>query len=251
MDKQTVIEGFAFINEKAALKARHEAESIRYLKTQINMDNPRIVLEFYRKLLAEEVFETPVGLIFLKELYDRLAPVPEFRQKLSPIPAEKMAGLLSAENALPSADAGASATEGQPSAGAGASAAEGQPSAGADVSISQGQEIQADFRQAEEMAVLYEEKLEQAKQKVRATERKQRQAEKEMRKKKSSLRMSLAVNFFLLLVAAGMVAIALLDSTPNIINYENKIQDKYAQWEMDLKEREAKVKEKERELHLE
>ena len=56
---------------------------------------------------------------------------------------------------------------------------------------------------------------------------------------------------FLLLVAAGMVAIALLDSTPNIINYENKIQDKYAQWEMDLEEREAKVKEKERELHLE
>ncbi len=228
MDKQTVIEGFAFTNEKTALKARHEAESIRYLQTQINMDNPRIVLEFYRKLLAEEVFETPVGLIFLKELYDRLAP----------IPTEKMAGLLSAENVSPSADAGASE-------------AEGQPSAGADVSISQGQEIQADFQQSEGMAVLYEEKLEQAKQKVRAAERKQRQAEKETRKKKSSLRMSLAVNFFLLLVAAGMVAIALLDSTPNIINYENKIQDKYAQWEMDLEEREAKVKEKERELHLE
>ncbi len=238
MDKQTVIEGFAFTNEKTALKARHEAESIRYLQTQINMDNPRIVLEFYRKLLAEEVFETPVGLIFLKELYDRLAPIPEFRRKLSPIPTEKMAGLLSAENVSPSADAGASE-------------AEGQPSAGADVSISQGQEIQADFQQSEGMAVLYEEKLEQAKQKVRAAERKQRQAEKETRKRKSSLRMSLAVNFFLLLVAAGMVAIALLDSTPNIINYENKIQDKYAQWEMDLEEREAKVKEKERELHLE
>ncbi len=251
MDKQTVIEGFAFTNEKTALKARHEAESICYLQTQINMDNPRIVLEFYRKLLAEEVFETPVGLIFLKELYDRLAPIPEFRRKLSPIPTEKMAGLLSAENVSPSADAGASAAEGRPSAGAGAFAAEGQLPTGADVSISQGQEIQADFRQAEEMAVLYEEKLEQAKQKVRATERKQRQAEKEARKKKSSLRMSLAVNFFLLLVAAGMVAIALLDSTPNIINYENKIQDKYAQWEMDLEEREAKVKEKERELHLE
>ncbi len=93
MDKHTVIEGFAFTNEKAALKARHEAESIRYLKTQINMDNPRIVLEFYRKLLAEEVFETPVGLIFLKELYDRLAPIPEFRRKLSPIPTDNMAGL--------------------------------------------------------------------------------------------------------------------------------------------------------------
>ena len=84
-----------FTNKKAALKAQHEAESISYLRSQIHMENPRMVQGFYQKLLAEEVFETPVGLMFLKELYDGLASMPELQETLSPIPTEKMAEFLS------------------------------------------------------------------------------------------------------------------------------------------------------------
>ena len=73
-----VVGGFAFTDKKAALKARHEAESIQYLEKQINMENPRMVLEFYKKLLAEEVFETPVGLAFLSS---RMALPPSRRRR--------------------------------------------------------------------------------------------------------------------------------------------------------------------------
>ncbi|MCI9531461.1 MAG: hypothetical protein HFH38_06890 [Lachnospiraceae bacterium] len=210
-----VVGGFAFTDKKAALKARHEAESIQYLEKQINMENPRMVLEFYKKLLAEEVFETPVGLAFLKGLYDFLAKIPEFQDGLAPIQTEKMATAL-----LGGAPTGAGAPPG----------AEGQES----------------FQRAEEMAALYEDKLNKVKQKMRSAELKQKRTEEGMRKQKSSLRFSRLLNVFFLLVVIGMFALALTDNHPNIINYENKIQDKYSQWEMDLQEREEKVREKER-----
>lgn len=240
-DQKIVIEGFAFTDKKAALKARHEAESISYLRSQINMDNPRMVQGFYQRLLAEDVFETPVGILFLKELYDYLAPMPEFQGMLSPIPTEKMARFLLGEGHSPGvAQLHADSAPEVPA----------QPQAKPGTEAALEKEKPEDFRQAEEMASFYEEKLDQAKQKVRSADRKQKRAEEAVRKKKSSLRISMAVNFFLLLVAAGMIVIALMDDSPNIINYENEILDKYSQWEMELEDREAQIKEKEKELNI-
>lgn len=47
-----------------------------------------------------------------------------------------------------------------------------------------------------------------------------------------------------------MFVIAMTGNRPNILNYERVIQNKYAQWEAELEEREAVVKEKERELQI-
>ena len=38
---------------------------------------------------------------------------------------------------------------------------------------------------------------------------------------------------------------------PNILNYENNLQNKYAQWEQELTERENVLREKERNLMIE
>ena len=46
-----------------------------------------------------------------------------------------------------------------------------------------------------------------------------------------------------------MVAIAMSSSTPTVLNYENKLQNKYAAWEQQLEEREAAVLQKERMLY--
>ena len=51
-------------------------------------------------------------------------------------------------------------------------------------------------------------------------------------------------------VAIGMAVITLMDNQPNIINYENKIVDKYAEWEQGLKEREETIKQREQEVGL-
>ena len=44
-----VVNGFAFTDRQTAQKAMKEAESIQYVKEKLDMKNPRMVLEMYRK----------------------------------------------------------------------------------------------------------------------------------------------------------------------------------------------------------
>lgn len=103
---------------------------------------------------------------------------------------------------------------------------------------------------SEDMAEWYEGQIEEEKQKRRAAELKQRRAESKLKGRRGALRFSIAVNLFLLILAVGIAVITLMDSNPNIINYENKIVDKYAEWEQALEEREQAVKQREQELGL-
>lgn len=196
-----IVEGFAFASQEAASLAQREAESIQYVKSQMNMKSPRMALEVYRKLTQEEVFETPVGIAFLKELRDYLLAQPEIQEELAPVQTQKMGAVL----------AGRQAGE-------------------------------------MEMASLYDDKLRQAKERVRSMEQKKKQAEQNLNKKKNSLRFSLFFNLFLILVVVGMVSITLVDDNPNILNYEEKILDKYSAWESELDEREQELKKREQSL---
>lgn len=62
---------------------------------------------------------------------------------------------------------------------------------------------------------------------------------------------SFLVNIMLAAAVAGMFAIAVTSDNPNVLNYENALINRYAAWEQELSEREAVVKEKEAELHIE
>lgn len=59
------------------------------------------------------------------------------------------------------------------------------------------------------------------------------------------LRWSYRVIAALIITIIALFAIALTSSNPNILNYERALQNKYAKWEEDLKERENIVREKE------
>lgn len=63
-------------------------------------------------------------------------------------------------------------------------------------------------------------------------------------------RISVILNVLLILAIIAMFTISLRSDNPNILNYERNITNKYASWEEQLKEREAAVREKERELKL-
>lgn len=54
----------------------------------------------------------------------------------------------------------------------------------------------------------------------------------------------------LVVVVIALFAIAFTSDNPNILNYENAIQDKYAAWEQELTERENVVREKELALEI-
>lgn len=211
--KKIVVEGFAFTEKEMAKKAFREAENVQYIRDNLDMENPWMVLEMYRKLTAEKVFQTPVGIMFLKELWNYLSNIPEFQgEELEPISFPE---LLSP------------------------------------VGISkQEKKLQEDFSRQEEIAVEYEEKLEQEKQKRRTVESKQIRTENKLKDNKKYLRFSILGNIFLIFVVIGMIVITLLDEHPNIINYENKIIDKYTKWEQELEKREQEVKELEKKLNL-
>ena len=67
---------------------------------------------------------------------------------------------------------------------------------------------------------------------------------------RASLRKSVILNILLILLVIAMFVITLTGNNPTILNYEQKLQNKYAGWEQELTERENAVREKERELSL-
>lgn len=246
MEKNRItVEGFTFTDPEMARKAMREAESIQYVKGKLDMDNPRMVHEMYRKLIAEKVFETPVGLAYLKQLRDYLSSVPKIKrngQDAAPAPGSPGEGRTFGSVQRKTQKVADAKKENPVFRG---TVSPAQNSAG------QGEAVgEIPLSGAEELAEWYEESLEQEKQKRRTAELKQRRTEEKLKNSRGLLRFSIAGNFFLLLVAIGMIVITLLDDSPNIINYENKILDQYTQWEQELKEREQIIKEKEAELGL-
>ena len=190
--EKMVVDGFVFTQESAAKKALKEAEGIRYVKSRLDMENPNMALQMYRRLLAEKVFETPVGLAYMKELQNYLLSAPELAdQEIEPITPPITP---------------ASAIE-------------------------------------EESIEWYAKNLEEIKQRERTANFKRRRAEEKEAQSRQRLWASLLCSLFLFIAAAGMVVITFMEPTPNILNYENKLIEKYAGWEQELEKREQSLKE--------
>lgn len=52
----------------------------------------------------------------------------------------------------------------------------------------------------------------------------------------------------LLLCVIGMFIVSSTSNSPNILNYETKLINKYEQWEQELEQREAEVSERENQV---
>ncbi len=217
-----VVDGFVFTDEKTARKACQEEDSIQYVKDRLDMGNPRMVLEMYHKLVAEQVFETPIGLMYLKDLQNYLLMTPELADEdITAISVPEAAG------ARVSQDAAAQQKVQEDTAGQ-----------------QKAQTPQAAARKQETLE-WYVEKLEESRQQERLSEYRRRRAEERAEDSRKRLRLSLLFCLFLILVTIGVGAITLTDHHPNIINYENKLIEKYQNWENDLESREQALKERE------
>ena len=71
------------------------------------------------------------------------------------------------------------------------------------------------------------------------------------KRKKGTSPVSIIVIIVLVIMVIAMFAINLNGTTPNVLNYERVLQNKYASWEQELREREDAIREKERELMIE
>lgn len=101
-EKQQKLEvnGFMFRDEAMAEQARREVEGIRYIRERNNLDNPQMVLKVYKKMIEQQIFETPVGVVYLKELQTYLKGRPDIpNEEILPIPIEEKEGKEADEGA--------------------------------------------------------------------------------------------------------------------------------------------------------
>lgn len=85
------VEGFVFREEELYQQAKREAEGIRYIRSKTNMDNPKMVFQVYQRIIDQKLFETPVGIGYLRELQEYLMAAPGISQdEIVPIPVEEV-----------------------------------------------------------------------------------------------------------------------------------------------------------------
>ena len=190
--------GFVFRTKKEAELAQREIEGTKYLRQKLDMENPNAVFSIYQNLIEQDLFETPVGYCFLKELRDYLLMIPA----------------ISNEEVLA---------------------------------------IPIRYPQTEE------EEKKQKKEQKKEEQRKERQREKEKAKNKKEQKKEgknykgrcqffMVTSLILLISVVSMMLLAATSDNVNILNYENKLIDKYSSWEQKLEEREQAVKEQEQAL---
>jgi uncharacterized DUF497 family protein len=84
------VDGFEFDSRKRAKQAKKEKEGVDYIRKQTSFKNPETLLKLYNKILDEELFQTEVGISFLRELQEHMRMIPYIKsEEIRPIPAVK------------------------------------------------------------------------------------------------------------------------------------------------------------------
>ncbi|MCM1064143.1 MAG: hypothetical protein NC420_06650 [Eubacterium sp.] len=71
-EEKRIAGGFLFLTEKEAKLAEVERKKIAYLESKIDYSKPEDILYIYDKTVKENVFSTPVGMMYLKQLQEFL-----------------------------------------------------------------------------------------------------------------------------------------------------------------------------------
>lgn len=190
--------GFVFRTKKEAELAQREIEGTKYLRQKLDMENPNAVFSIYQNLIEQDLFETPVGYCFLKELRDYLLMIPA----------------ISNEEVLA-------------------------------IPIRYPQTEEEEKKQKKEQKK-EEQRKERQKEKEKVKNRKEQK--KEGKNYKGRCQFFMVTSLILLISVVSMMLLAATSDNVNILNYENKLIDKYSSWEQELEEREQAVKEQEQAL---
>ena len=80
----------------------------------------------------------------------------------------------------------------------------------------------------------------------KAGDRELKKLSEKYKKKKEHLRTSLIFNIVLAIMIVSMFIISATSNNPTIINYREKIEDRYSQWDTQLKDKEKELREREK-----
>lgn len=214
-ETERMINGITFTTTEEYLQAKKELAGIAYVKENNDMSNDQTVLALYNKFVQKDVFHTQIGYEFLKGLQERL-------MRSAEIDKSQVAK-------LPIRDFG-----------------DDEKDEKEDLYIKQEKKPEKNV----------EKKVKQAAPK---TATKKKAAKPETKKKplmyleaehapkpqselevvRSKYKWSVFLNVLLVIVIIIMAYITLNSNHVNILNYETKLQDKYASWAQELQEQEV------------
>ena len=167
-EKQTfTVAGYKFATKEEAQDAKDELNAIKYLSSKTDGKDPKQVYMLYNQILDKQLFNTPVGIDYLKELQQFLY----INKDMSEMLDEKKIPL----------------------------------------------KVKDEIRQLKRDKNRYKDKYIKL----------------------------MIVNIVLVVVIAAMAVILKTSSTPTVIDYERKLQDKYATWQEQLESQEASLKARE------
>lgn len=198
MEQVYLVEGYQFSTKEEAKKAERELAKIKALNEKVDEDNLQAIKALYLTALDQQVFETQIGLSYLRNLQVHLIEEGELSEDERPLPVLYSKAAIESEKKL----------------------------------------IREDYSAAVEQARADMQKQIEAQQKLT----------KQAQKKCKTLMTAVGILAAMVVV---MFVITLTGKNENIINYKNAITNQYAEWEQDLTEREAAVRQKELELGLE
>ncbi len=177
MNQDQIVDGFVFESADVYEKAKKEKEGVRYMKSRIDLSHPMQVLQIYKKMIEQEMFQTPVGQAYLMELQDYLQTMPQVdNDQIPPVIIRDVVRVMDASGTTEA-------------------------------------------------------------------------LREELKKSRNRCRFSVIGNLVAAAVIIVMFAIAASSSSPTILNYENKLIDKYSTWEQELSAREDAIREKESALN--
>ena len=217
-----VIGDFSFETEEDAREAQKEVQAISYIMKQIDNEDPKAVLAAYQQMVKKDLFHTKLGLGFLEDMRKQLLALPEIdAADLPPVPSlppkPQTERLLIKEEEAPAPKRPVEKKEG----------AKPAPKPGAEEKASRKEK-----KQKEKIEDLTPEKMTMA-----------------LKRYKKLSRLLLIACITMLLIIIGMFAINATSQNPTILNYEEKIVDKYASWEEELDAREQELNEREQKLN--
>ena len=199
------IGGYIFEDENKAKKAAKELKTVEYILGQIKDADEKGVLTVYKKLLNQRLFSTEIGMSFLSQLRQNLVSSGAFTEADIPL-------VYSLD------DSDVKSKENH------ASSVQSTKNEEKADNKSKAKKEKADksFVSGEDDHLLAE-----------------------IKKLKLFNKILLILCITLMLCVAGMFYVNSTINSPTILNYEEKLIDKYSSWEQELTEREAAVKEKE------
>lgn len=178
-----IVDDYVFETKPDYEDALQEKKGIKYLSSQLDLNNTERTYQLYTELIEKKIFRTPIGMDYLVQLRKAILKSDKYAaNQLLPIP----------------------------------------------VSTSGHREKE---RVEKYVSTKYEATL--------------KNISNENKKNKTKLRSAIILNIVFAIIIVAMFFITSNSSSPNILNYERVIQDKYASWEARLKEKEQEIKDKE------